>query len=73
MRKIVKALSREERVHGRVISGGSQIYENNEGKVLIDEIKYGFFEKKNVAGASNIGQLYLSYEAFAKFRKILLN
>ncbi|MGB3589997.1 MAG: hypothetical protein WBA23_25845 [Tunicatimonas sp.] len=73
MKKIVKALSRQERVHGRVISGGSQIYENNEGKVLIDEIKYGFFERKSTTGASSFGQLYLSYEAFSKFRKIPLN
>ncbi|WKN45169.1 hypothetical protein [Tunicatimonas pelagia] len=73
MKKIVKALSRQERVHGRVISGGSQIYENDEGQVLIDEIKYGFFEKKNGASAPSTGQLHLSYDAFAKLRKILLN
>lgn len=73
MRKIVKALSRQERVHGRVISGGSQIYDNDDGQVLIDEIKYGFFEKKDVTDAPNTGQLYLSYDAFAKLRKMLLN
>ncbi|MEO0330825.1 MAG: hypothetical protein AAF223_03930 [Bacteroidota bacterium] len=70
MKKIIKVLSRQERVHGRVISGGSQNSINHEdGKALADEIRSGFFEKKGLVHA----QLFLPYTVFNRLRQVQPN
>lgn len=74
MEKIVKMLSHEDRILGRVFSGGSQVSPNNEaGQVLVHEIKNGFFEKKLINDALVSCQLHLPFNVFHAFRKTPFN
>ncbi len=74
MEKIVKMLSHQDRIVGRVFSGGSQVSQSNEvGKVLVHEIKNGFFEKKLINDALVSCPLHLPFTLFHTFRKTSVN
>ncbi|MGB3780722.1 MAG: hypothetical protein WA960_20325 [Tunicatimonas sp.] len=74
MEKIVKALSHEDRILGRIVSGGSQVSSQNEvGQILIQEISKGFFERKCTNNARFACQLYLPFTLFHTFRNTSAN
>lgn len=74
MKKVIRILSHEDRITGRVISGGSEVSLNREvEKVLIHEIKNGFFEKKIFNNTVVARQLYLPFTLFNAFRTTPLN
>ncbi|MEQ9440028.1 MAG: hypothetical protein RIG62_13315 [Cyclobacteriaceae bacterium] len=73
MRNIVKALSHKDRVFGRIISGGSVVSKDQEGKILMEEIQNGFFEKETARPCLLTPKLYLPYNLFNSFRNIPLN
>jgi hypothetical protein len=74
MEKIVKALSHEDRVLGRIVSGGSQVSSQNEmGKILIHEISQGFFERKRINNTLMACQLHLPFTVFHTFRNTSAN
>lgn len=74
MQNIVKTLSHEDRILGRVISGGSQLSLKNElGQALVHEIENGFFEKKLINNALVACQLHLPFTLFHTFRNTFAN
>lgn len=74
MEKVVKALSHQDRVFGRVISGGSQMSLSHEmGKTLAIAIRNGFFEKKTIEGIRVHQQLYLPFTLFNVLRETSSN
>ena len=74
MEKIVKALSHEDRILGRIVSGGSQVSPGNElGRALVYEIENGFFEKKLINNALVVRQLHLPFTLFHTFRNTSAN
>lgn len=68
MRKIVKVLSHQDRVSGRILSGGSVVSRNREGEILVQEIENGFFEKRRCNNFSSSPYLYLPHDLFNSFR-----
>ena len=74
MENFVKVLSHQDRVSGRVISGGSQISPTHQvSKALIGAIENGFFEKKEVEGVKVVRQLHISFTLFNAFKEAFLN
>lgn len=75
MRKIIKVLSHQDRIYGRIISGGSQISKDEEGMMLAEEIEKGFFEKKsvNISNYAVTCPLYIPFNLFNAFRSTPLN
>ena len=74
MKKIARLLSHEDRISGRVLSGGCCLSLNSEiGKSLTHEIKHGFFEKRVLNDMLVARQLYLPFTLFHTFRKTPLN
>ncbi len=74
MEKIIKMLSHQDRILGRVFSGGSQVSPKNEvGQVLVHEIKNGFFEKKLIDNALVSCPLHLPFTLFHTFRNTPFN
>ena len=74
MKKIAKLLSHEDRISGRVLSGGCRLSLNSEiGRSLTHEIERGFFEKKIFDNVLIARQLYLPFTLFHTFRKTPLN
>ena len=74
MEDFTKVLSHQDRVLGRVISGGIQVSSAlPTGKTLIRAIENGFFEKKEIEGTKVAQLLRISFAQFNTFKKTLPN
>ena len=69
MKDITKVLSHQDRVFGRIISGGCQVSPKHKtGIALVNEIERGFFEKKVINGTAVARPLHLPFTIFSTFR-----
>ena len=74
MKCSVKALSHQQRVLGRVISGGSQASLQHEiGRALAYAIENGFFESRSVEGIRIARLLGLPFTFLNTFKESSLN
>ena len=74
MENFVKALSHQDRILGRILSGGSQVsLAHQVGKTLVSAIENGFFEKKEVNGIKVARQLCIPFTLFSVFKETLPN